>query len=332
MRHTPSRSLSSSQLSRRSIALFMAAVPLAAVPLAALPLTTLAASARPMLVVTMPAELGGDLLKARLKVAAYADVVDATMTLPAMWRRYTSQIHVERGPTGREIRIGGFNPLRDMSRELAAAETQRRSGPAFSDCDAAMADLIGLHGEMASLVNEAAAHFGAGGHRQDGGEQARALHHRLHAVVPAYLAARQSARDRLEAIRSVVETAELAAFERATGRDGRWFIRRATVEARKVMAVFPRAGGIIDTAALEAALVAYEAFAGEFEAHAAANPESVGPFGRAPRGFAVGIRRVQERIQAFPASPKRWAPEIGDIEPAFQTLSQLADALLRPAA
>lgn len=322
MRHTPSRSLSSSQLSRRSIALFMAT----------LPLTAMAAKARPMLAVTMPAELGGDLLGARLKVAAYAEVIDATMTLPAMWRRYTGQINAERGPSGREIRIGGFNPLRDIARELAAAETQRRAGPAFSDCDAAMADMMGLYGELAPLVNEAAAHFAAGAHRNDGGEKARAYHHRLRDAVPAFLAARLSARDRLEAIRAVVETAELAAFERATGRDGRWFIRRSTVEARKVMAVFPRAGGIIDTHALEAALVAYESFVAEFETLAAASPEAVGPFGRSPRGFATGIRRVQERILAFPASPKRWAPEIGDIDAPFLTLAKLADALLRPAA
>lgn len=322
MRHTPSRSLSSSQLSRRSIALFMAA----------LPLTAMTARARPLLAVTMPAELGGDLLRARLKVSAYAEVIDATATLPAMWRRYTGQVSLERGPTGRETRIGGFNPLRDITRELAVAEAQRRSGPAFSDCDAAMADMLRLYGEMVQPVNEAAALFAAGGHREAGGETARAHHQRLRDTVPAFLHARASLREKLEAIRQVVETAELAAFERATGRDGRWFIRRSTLEARKVMAVFPRAGGVIDTDALDAALGAYEGFVGTFESFAAGSPEAVGPFGRAPRGFANSLRRVQSRIMTFPAQPKRWAPEIGDIEAPFQTLSRLADALLKPAA
>lgn len=322
MRRTPSRSLSSSQLSRRSIALF----------LAALPLTAVAARARPILAVTMPAELGGDLLSARRKVGAYADLLDATHPVSAMWRRYTSTVSLERGPTGRETRINGLQPAADIARQLAAAERQRTDGPAFSDCDGTLGDVIRLYGEMVPVLNEAAASFASGAHREDGGEAARAHHHRLREVVPAFLAARQSASEKLEAIRVVVETAELAAFERSTGRDGRWFIRRSTVEARKVMATFPRAGGVIDTDALDAALGAYEIFVGEFEAFAAANAGAVGPFGRSPRGFALGIRRVQSRVMTFPANPKRWAPEIGDIEAPFRSLTSMADALLRPAA
>lgn len=322
MRRTPSRSLSSSQLSRRSIALFMAA----------LPLTTVAARASAMLAVTRPAELGDDLLRARRKVSTYVDLIDAAQPVQAMWRRYSSLVNPERGPTGRETRINGLSPARDLAREIGAAEAQIAALPTFSECDAAVAEMIRRYGELVPLLNEAAASFETGAHREDGGEKARDYHRRLRDAVPAFLAARQSARDRLEAVRAVVEAAELAAFEKATGRDGRWFIRRSTVEARKVLAVFPRAGGIIDTDALEAALVAYEAFVGEFEAFVAANPQAVGPYGRAPRGFATGIRRVQERVRAFPASPKRWAPEIGDIEAPFRSLATMADALVRRAA
>jgi hypothetical protein len=146
------------------------------------------------------------------------------------------------------------------------------------------------------------------------------------------LAARADAQARLEPIRGIVEEAELSAYERMSGRDGRWHIRRATVEARRVMAVFPRAGGVIDIERLDAALAGFDRIVEDTEAFGRDNPQGLLAFGRSPRGFADGIRRVRERIVAFPASPKRWAPEIADIDAPFQSLTRMADAMLRPVA
>jgi hypothetical protein len=316
MRFTPSRSLSTSQLSRRSIALFVAAMPFAA-------------SAQAYAPARVASQPDSDLLRARAKVAAYADLIDITFPIGAMWRRYTGFVNVERGPTGRESRINGLMAPRDAARELAAAELQLTRGPAFSECDAAVQALIRLYAEAEPLIAEAAAYHELNIHREDEGAKARAYHARLREVVPLLLAARLDTQAKLEPIRAIVEQAELAAFERANGRDGRWHIRRATVEARKVMAVFPRAGGIIDMDRLEAALVTYEAVVLETEAFGQTHPDALLAFGQSPRGFAAGIRRVQGRVIAFPASPKRWAPEIGDIDAPFQTLTRMADAMLR---
>ena len=82
MRFSPSRSLSSSQLSRRSIALGFAGLPLAA-------LTSAQAS------------VGPDLVRARTKVNAYADLLNLAAQMRSMWQRYTRLVNADRGPTGR---------------------------------------------------------------------------------------------------------------------------------------------------------------------------------------------------------------------------------------
>lgn len=314
MRFAPSRSLSSSQLSRRSIALAFAGLPL--VPLA------------PGLAVGAPV-IGADLARARAKVGAYAELLGLAGQMRAMWQRYTRFVNPERGPTGRETSINGLHAPRDLTRELAAAQAEVGRAPALTECDAAMETVIRLHGDMARLVTEAAASYASGQHRQDGGETARDYHMRLRKVVPAFIAACQDAAARLEPVREVVELAELAAFERSAGRDGRWHVRRATVEARKVMAVFPRAGGVIDLARLDAALAAYEPIVEETEAFGVARPQAMIGFERSTRNYLTAMRQARARIAAFPAEPKRWAPEIADVDVPFQGLLTFADAVLR---
>lgn len=314
MRFAPSRSLSSSQLSRRSIALAFAG----------LPLVTLA----PAQAVGAPV-FGADLARARAKVGAYADLLGLAGQMRTMWQRYTRFVNPERGPTGRETSINGLHAPRDLTRELAAAQAEVGRAPALTECDAAMETVIRLHGDMARLVTEAAASYASGQHRQDGGEAARDYHARLRKVVPAFIAACQDAAARLEPVREVVELAELAAFERSAGRDGRWHVRRATVEARKVMTVFPRAGGVIDLGRLDAALAAYEPIVAETEAFGAARPQAMIGFERSARNYLTAMRQARSRIAAFPAEPKRWAPEISDVDVPFQGLLSFADAVLR---
>lgn len=314
MRFAPSRSLSSSQLSRRSIALAFAG----------LPLVTLA----PVQAVGAPV-IGADLARARAKVGAYADLLGLAGQVRTMWQRYTRFVNPERGPTGRETSINGLHAPRDLTRELAAAQAEVGRAPALTECDPAVETVIRLHGDMARLVTEAAASYASGQHRQDGGETARDYHMRLRKVVPAFIAACQDAAAKLEPVREVVELAELAAFERSAGRDGRWHVRRATVEARKVMTVFPRAGGVIDLGRLDAALAAYEPIVVETEAFGAARPQAMIGFERSARNYLTAMRQARARIAAFPAEPKRWAPEIADVDVPFQGLLTFADAVLR---
>lgn len=313
MRFAPSRSLSSSQLSRRSIALAFAALPLAAL-----------SSAR---AVGMPA-IGADLARARQKVGAYAELLAASDQMRSMWQRYTRFVNPDNGPTGRETSINGLHTPRDASRELAAVQAELGRGPALSDCDQAMGAVVRLHGEMAPLVTEAAAYYASGHHKQDGGEKARDYHARLRKSVPAFLAACRDARSALEPVREVVELAELAAFERRSGRDARWHVRQATVEARKIMAVFPRAGGVIDLGRLDAALAAYEPIVAETEAFGAARPQGMIGFERSARNYLTAMRQARARIVAFPSEPKRWAPEIADVDVPFQGLLTFADMVL----
>jgi hypothetical protein len=314
MRFSPSRSLSSSQLSRRSIALAFAGLPLAT-------LTSARASGG--------AAIGSDLLRVRAKVNAYADLLNLAGQMRTMWQRYTRLVNPDRGPTGNEASINGLHEPRDLTRELAAARAEVSQSPVLSECDPAMAAVIRLHGEMTPLVTEAAAYYATGQHRQDGGEKAREYHVRLRKAVPAFLTACREAQVALEPVREVVEQAELAAFERRAGRDGRWTIRRTTIEARRVMAVFPRAGGVIELERLDDAMNAYEAVLGEAETFAAANPQAMIGFERSARTYLAAMRQARARITAFPAEPKRWAPEIADVETPYQGLLTFADAVLR---
>ncbi|MGU9980754.1 DUF3829 domain-containing protein [Phreatobacter sp. HK31-P] len=314
MRFAPSRSLSSSQLSRRSIALAFAGLPFVALP-----------SAR---AVGAPA-IGADLARARAKVGAYADLLALAGQMRTMWQRYSRLVNPERGPTGQETSINGLHAPRDLTRELAAAQAEAGRAPVLAECDPAMETVIRLHGDMARLVTEAAAYYASGQHKQDGGEKARDFHARLRKAVPAFIAACQDATAKLEPVREVVELAELAAFERSAGRDGRWHVRRATVEARKVMTVFPRAGGVIDLGRLDAALAAYEPIVVETEAFGAARPQAMIGFERSARNYLTAMRQARARIAAFPAEPKRWAPEIADVDVPFQGLLTFADAVLR---
>jgi len=313
MRFAPSRSLSSSQLSRRSIALAFAAVPLAGLA--------------PARAVGSPA-VGADLIRARAKVGAYAELLGLASQMRSMWRRYTRFVNLERGPTGQEAAINGLHAPRDLAREIVAARAELDRMPALAECDPAMGAVIRLHGEMAPLVTEAAAYYASGHHRQDGGEKARAYHARLREAVPAFIDACQEAQAKLEPVREVVELAELAAFERAAGRDARWHIRRATVEARRVMGVFPRAGGVIEVARLDEALAAYATVLAETEAFGASRPQAMIGFERSARNYLTAMQQARGRIVAFPAQPKRWAPEIADVELPFQGLLTFADAVL----
>lgn len=313
MRFAPSRSMSSSQLSRRSIALAFAALPLVAFS--------------PVRAVGTPA-IGPDLARARAKVGAYAELLGLAGQMRTMWQRYARLVNPENGPTGRETSINGLHAPRDLTRELAAAQAEVARAPALTDCDPAMQAVIRLHGEMAPLVTEAATYYASGQHRQDGGEKARDYHARLRKVVPAFIAACQDARAKLEPVREVVELAELAAFERAAGRDARWHVRRATLEARKVMAVFPQGSGIIDLGRLDAALEAYAPIVTETEAFVASRPQAMIGFERSVRNYLSAMQQARARIAAFPAEPKRWAPEIADVEVPFQGLLTFADMVL----
>lgn len=94
------------------------------------------------------------------------------------------------------------------------------------------------------------------------------------------------------------------------------------------MAVFPRHGGVIDMDRLDAALAAFARAVEQLEAFDKAHPQAMLFFGPSPRQFATGLTRARERILAFPATPKRWAPEIADVETPFQSLASLADTML----
>jgi hypothetical protein len=314
MRFSPSRSLSSSQLSRRNIALAFASLSLAALG----PARASGAAA-----------IGSDLVRVRAKVNAYADLLNLAGQMRSMWQRYTRLVNPDRGPTGNEASINGLHEPRDLSRELSAARAETSQSPALADCDPAMAAVIRLHGEMAPLVAEAAAYYASGQHRQDGGEKARDYHARLRKTVPAFITACREAQTALEPVREVVEQAELAGFQRNAGRDGRWTIRRTTIEARRVMAVFPRAGGVIELERLDAAMNAYETVLGETETFAAANPQAMIGFERSARNYLAAMRQARTRISAFPAEPKRWAPEIADVDTPYQGLLTFADMVLR---
>lgn len=314
MRFSPSRSLSSSQLSRRSIALVFAGLPLAAL-----------GPAR----ASGGAAIGSDLVRVRAKVNAYADLLNLAGQMRTMWQRYTRLVNADRGPTGSEASINGLHEPRDLSRELAAVRAEVSQSPSLAECDPAMAMVVQLHGEVAPLVTEAAAYYASGQHRQDGGAKAREYHVRLRKAVPAFVTACREAQTALEPVREVVEQAELAAFERGAGRDGRWTIRRTTIEARRVMAVFPRAGGVIELERLDDAISAYETVLGEAETFATANPQAMIGFERSARNYLAAMRQARTRIVAFPAEPKRWAPEIADVETPYQGLLTFADAVLR---
>lgn len=270
----------------------------------------------------------GDLVRARAKVTACVRLMDATQPIIAMWRRYSNLVNPETGPTGREIRINGLLPPRDVATELTAARAALATGPAFAECDMALGAFIAQHDGTMALIAEASTYYDRAVHREDGGEMARAYHQRLRKAVPGWIDARAEVRQTLEPIRAIVERAELAALERTSGRDGRWHIRWVTLEARKVMAVFPRAGGVIDMDRLDAALAAFARAVEQLEAFDKAHPQAMLFFGPSPRQFATGLSRARERILAFPATPKRWAPEIADVETPFQSLASLADTML----
>jgi hypothetical protein len=263
---------------------------------------------------------------------ACLDLLGATASLAAGWRRYLGTVSLERGPTGKEIRIGGLSAPADIARESAAALREADRQPAWPEIDAHMKTLARLHSEATPVVADAIAYHARNAHRDDEGREAREHHTRLRERLPALVAARAELERHVESVRAELEIAELAAFEKAKGRDGRWHIRRAVVESRRVMAALPEKPGPVDMAALDAALTAYEAIVADTETFATANPGALMGFGQSPRQFLIGMRGVEAKIKAVPGgTPLALPPYLADAQARYQNLAKFADAFLRPA-
>ncbi len=274
--------------------------------------------------------LGGDLARARAKLDACLDLLAQTAQIGAGWRRYLAEVSLERGPTGKEIRLGGLIAPADAAREIAAALQEAGRQPAWPEIDSGVKSLARLYGEAAPVVSAAMTEFARNAHREDEGRTARAHHERMREHMQPLVATRAELQRQVESLRAELEIAELAAWEKSGGRNWRWHMRRAVVEARRVMATMPEKPGPVDVAKLDAALTHYETIVADAEAFEKEKPGALMAFSTSPRGFLTGMRTVETRIRAVPGgTPLALPPYLAHAQASYENIAKLADAFLR---
>lgn len=265
-----------------------------------------------------------DLAAARRKLDAYTALYQATHRLQASWGRYTSFIHPDTGPTGREARLIGVTAPDAATAELAAAEKLLTAAPLVAEADRAAKALIHFYREAAPLMSEAAAFYPNYKPQEDLGRAGQEWHRRMKSVMTFTVDARQDLFKASDILRGEIEPLELAALEKK-GRGALWHVKNASVEARKIRDIFPVSAGDVDTALLGEKLAAFGAVVEACRGFEQANPGKLLMFAPIPNLFQMSMARLQTGIAGRPAPRAATAADILAAHTAYAQLVQFSD-------
>ncbi|MBL8587344.1 MAG: DUF3829 domain-containing protein, partial [Methylobacteriaceae bacterium] len=161
----------------------------------------------------------------------------------------------------------------------------------------AMGRYIEAYEAFAPVVTEAEGYYERKDYLVDKMAKGRELHVRLAPAAARYLAARDSLEKAMAGFKSGLDRAELADIERREGRSARWQARNVMIEARPIADLLPDdSRPVVDMAAFDAALARYGAAVTDFDAFAAANPNSFSAFESRPRSYLGKLREFREKL------------------------------------
>jgi Protein of unknown function (DUF3829) len=265
-----------------------------------------------------------DLTPARAKLTAYDQLYNATHKLQASWERYIRSVNMDSGPTGKETRLIGVTIPDAAAAEMANAEKLLASTPVVAEADRAAKALIHFYREAAPMMAEAAGFYPAYNPVEDLGRAGQVWHRTMKSLMTFTIDARSDLYKATDAMRGEIEPLELALLEKK-GRDAKWLVRAASVEARKVRDVFPKVVGDIDTNALGARLAAFSAVAESCQAFERSNPGKLLMFLSAPKSFLTTMERQRGQLVTRPNPQTATSADLVVALTAYAQLVQMAD-------
>lgn len=266
----------------------------------------------------------GDLVAARRKLNIYGELYLATHKFQASWDRYTRLVNPESGPTGKEARLIGVTAPDAAIAEMAAAEALLRAAPSIPEADRAAKALIHFYREAAPLMTAASAFYPTYKPQEDQGREGQVWHRKMKSVMTFTVDARRDLFKAHDVLRGEIEPMELVQLERK-GRDARWHVKKASVEARKVRDVFPVSAGALDPDQLAEKLKAFATHVETCRAFDQSNPGKLLMFAQIPNLFQMSIARLASQIAARPDPRSVTAGDIAIAHSAYAQLVQFSD-------
>jgi hypothetical protein len=258
------------------------------------------AAASLLLAAAIPARAqsaASDLQAEIAKTNAYIGLMNRTLRAVESWNRYASWVNVKTGPTGRERIVYGLYSLYDVRSEIEKALAATDAPPVYAELDQTVKRYVAAYQALAPIITEADAYYERKDYMSDKMAGGKALHARLAPAAAAFITERKALERDMKVVKAQIDRRELEAIEAREGRKARWHVRNTMTEAQMMIDLLPStAAPVVDLPAFDTALNRYAAAVKEFDAYAAANPNSFFVFESSPRDLLGKLREFRQKI------------------------------------
>lgn len=239
----------------------------------------------------------GDLQAAIGKSNAYIELMNRTLRASESWSRYASWVNIKTGPTGKERIVYGLYSLYDVRSEIEKALAAADKPPAYAALDDTVKRYVAAYGRLAPLITEADGYYERKDYMADKMAAGKALHAKLAPAAQVFLAERAALERDMEPMTRDLDQRQLAAIEGSEGRRARWHVRSVMIEAKAMIDLLPStAAPVVDLARFDQALQRYATAVKDFDAYAAANPNSFHVFESSPRSLLGKLRELRQKV------------------------------------
>lgn len=232
------------------------------------------------------------------KSNAYTALLNRTLRAVESWDRYRSWVNMQRGPTGRERYIVyGLYSLYDVRGEIEKAEQAVTQEPAMPELDDAIRRYIQSYRTLAPLITRANVYYERKDYQDDGAALGRELHREMVPAAEAFLKDRADVERAMRALRTDLNSRELADIERREGRSARWNVRNVMIAARGVMDLMPtNERPVVDMAAFDLAIQTYAAALRELDKLKETDPDGASILDSQAGSWLGSLREYRQKL------------------------------------
>jgi tetratricopeptide (TPR) repeat protein len=205
---------------------------------------------------------------------------------------------MQRGPTGRERYIVyGLYSLYDVRGEIEKAEQAVTQEPAMPELDDAIRRYIQSYRTLAPLITRANVYYERKDYQDDGAALGRELHREMVPAAEAFLKDRADVERAMRALRTDLNSRELADIERREGRSARWNVRNVMIAARGVMDLMPtNERPVVDMAAFDEAIQRYAAALRELDKLKETDPDGASILDSQAGSWLGSLREYRQKL------------------------------------
>ena len=232
------------------------------------------------------------------KSNAYTALLNRTLRAVESWDRYRSWVNMQRGPTGRERYIVyGLYSLYDVRGEIEKAEQAVTQEPAMPELDDAIRRYVQSYRTLAPLISRANVYYERKDYQDDGAALGRELHREMVPAAEAFLKDRADVERAMRALRTDLNSRELADIERREGRSARWNVRSVMIAARGVMDLMPtNERPVVDMAAFDEAIQRYAAALRELDKLKETDPDGASILDSQAGSWLGSLREYRQKL------------------------------------